>query len=182
MQMLLDLISFSASHAAVSTLTNCSYSVMCILQLYEAQAEQSQSSNYKMVQLFSERCFCDGLLLTLFTIYLGLGEEWSSFSYNLLKLSSENWLTFIYLGVFLMFQCKKGTYYGQLWLWSPLIFVLFDLCPNTKGHSLNIRTTEAFSSLKIGRNICAWGACGFYHSTEGFSFRSSVLTPDISSQ
>lgn len=111
-----------------------------------------------------------------------LGEEWSSFSYNLLKLSSENWLTFIYLRFFLMFQCKKGTYYGQLWLWSPLIFVLFDLCPNTKGHSLNIRTTEAFSSLKIGRNICAWGACGFYHITEGFSSGSSVWTPDISSQ
>lgn len=74
MQMLLDLISFSASHAAVSTLTNCSYSVMCILQLYEAQAEQSQSSNYKMVQLFSERYICDGLLLTLFTTYLPWGR------------------------------------------------------------------------------------------------------------
>lgn len=80
MQMLLDQISSSASYAAVSTLTNCSYSVMCILQFYEAQAEQNWSRTYKMVWLFTECCFYGGLLLTLFTIYLGLGEEWQSFS------------------------------------------------------------------------------------------------------
>lgn len=73
---------------------------MCISQLYEVQAEQNQNSNYKMEQLFSEWCFYGGLLM-LFTIYLELGEEWIT-SYNSLKLSSENWLTFIYL-VFLMF-------------------------------------------------------------------------------
>lgn len=59
MQMLLDLISSPASYAPVSTLTNCSYSVKW---------------------LFTECCFYGGLLLTLFTIYLGLGEEWQSFS------------------------------------------------------------------------------------------------------
>lgn len=74
MQMLLDLISSSASYAAVCTLTNCSYSVMCILQLHEVQAEPNQSRNYKMVWLFSQ-CFFYGGLLILFTISLELKEE-----------------------------------------------------------------------------------------------------------
>lgn len=76
MQMLLDLISSFVSYAAVSSLTNCSYSVIYILQLYEMQAEQNPSRNYKMVRLFSGWCFYGGLLLTHFTIYLGLGIEW----------------------------------------------------------------------------------------------------------
>ena len=75
MQMLLDLTSSSVSYTAVSTSTNYSCSVTCILQLCEAQAEQNLSSNYKMAWLLSEWCFHGNLLLILFTIYLGREEE-----------------------------------------------------------------------------------------------------------
>lgn len=62
------------------------------------------------------------------------------------------------------------TYNGQLLLQFPLIFILFNLCPNTKGQSLNIRTAGAFNSLKISRNLCTSGAYGFYHITNGSQY------------
>lgn len=63
-QIPLDLISSSVSCAAVSTLTNCFYSAMCIPQLYEVQAEQNQSSS----------CSVSDASMVVFTIYLRKNE------------------------------------------------------------------------------------------------------------